>query len=170
MSETNTTETTQAQTSETTQTAQTASQSKPSEATQTPQVAQQSQPSETTTAAPSQEQPTQSQQASQSDSELQKQVDMLHKELQLWKLKSSLADRHLIPHDFELVARLVTESLSKFAGDVDKCVTHIYTSSQYLFKSQEQPKNHVDPEKEKSDNKTFIDGAIKRLNREPIKL
>ena len=163
MSETNTTETTQAQTSETTQAAQVASQSKPSEATQTAQQSQ-SQPSETTTAATSQEQPT------QSDSELQKQVDMLHKELQLWKLKSSLADRHLIPHDFELVARLVTESLSKFAGDVDKCVTHIYTSSQYLFKSQEQPKNHVDPEKEKSDNKTFIDGAIKRLNREPIKL
>ena len=161
MSETNATETTQSQPSEATQTAPHQSEA---QATQT---AQQSQPSETTPTAQIPEQP---QQQVQSDSELQKQVDMLHKELQLWKLKSSLADRHLIPHDFELVARLVTESLSKFAGDVDKCVTHIYTSSQYLFKSQEQPKNHVDPEKEKSDNKTFIDGAIKRLNREPIKL
>lgn len=156
MSETNTTEQqTQTQPSENTQTA--------------PQTAPQTTPQ--TEPQPSPEQPQQQPiQPQQSDSELQKQVDMLHKELQLWKLKSSLADRHLIPHDFELVARLVTESLDKFAGDVDKCVTHIYTSSQYLFRSQEQPKNHVDPEKEKSDNKTFIDGAIKRLNREPIKL
>ena len=107
---------------------------------------------------------------SQADSKLQSQVEALHKELQIWKMKSSMSERHIQPHDFDLVARLVSENIDKFGGDIDKCVSDLYSKSQYLFKI---PKTNdakvVDKEKIQSDNKKLIEGAIARLSRAKIK-
>ena len=106
----------------------------------------------------------------QSDKQLQSQVEALHKELQIWKMKSAMSERHIQPHDFDLVARLVSENIDKFGGDIDKCVSDLYSKSQYLFKI---PKTNdtkvVDKEKIQSDNKKLIDGAIARLSRAKIK-
>ena len=108
--------------------------------------------------------------SSQSDSRLQSQVEALHKELQIWKMKSAMSERHIQPHDFDLVARLVSENIGKFGGDIDKCVSDLYSKSQYLFKI---PKTNdakvVDKEKIQSDNKKLIEGAIARLSRAKIK-
>lgn len=105
-----------------------------------------------------------------SDKQLQSQVEALHKELQIWKMKSAMSERHIQPHDFDLVARLVSENIDKFGGDIDKCVSDLYSKSQYLFKI---PKTNdtkvVDKEKIQSDNKKLIDGAIARLSRAKIK-
>lgn len=105
-----------------------------------------------------------------SDNQLQSQVEALHKELQIWKMKSAMSERHIQPHDFDLVARLVSENIDKFGGDIDKCVSDLYSKSQYLFKI---PKTNdtkvVDKEKIQSDNKKLIDGAIARLSRAKIK-
>lgn len=107
---------------------------------------------------------------SQADNQLQSQVEALHKELQIWKMKSAMSERHIQPHDFDLVARLVSENIDKFGGDIDKCVSDLYSKSQYLFKI---PKTNdtkvVDKEKIQSDNKKLIDGAIARLSRAKIK-
>lgn len=106
----------------------------------------------------------------QSDNQLQSQVEALHKELQIWKMKSAMSERHIQPHDFDLVARLVSENIDKFGGDIDKCVSDLYSKSQYLFKI---PKTNdakvVDKEKIQSDNKKLIEGAIARLSRAKIK-
>lgn len=106
----------------------------------------------------------------QVDSQLQSQVEALHKELQIWKMKSAMSERHIQPHDFDLVARLVSENIDKFGGDIDKCVSDLYSKSQYLFKI---PKTNdtkvVDKEKIQSDNKKLIEGAIARLSRAKIK-
>lgn len=105
-----------------------------------------------------------------SDNQLQSQVEALHKELQIWKMKSAMSERHIQPHDFDLVARLVSENIDKFGGDIDKCVSDLYSKSQYLFKI---PKTNdtkvVDKEKIQSDNKKLIEGAIARLSRAKIK-
>lgn len=107
---------------------------------------------------------------SQADNQLQSQVEALHKELQIWKMKSAMSERHIQPHDFDLVARLVSENIDKFGGDIDKCVSDLYSKSQYLFKI---PKTNdtkvVDKEKIQSDNKKLIEGAIARLSRAKIK-
>ena len=107
---------------------------------------------------------------SQVDNQLQSQVEALHKELQIWKMKSAMSERHIQPHDFDLVARLVSENIDKFGGDIDKCVSDLYSKSQYLFKI---PKTNdtkvVDKEKIQSDNKKLIEGAIARLSRAKIK-
>lgn len=107
----------------------------------------------------------------QVDNQLQSQVEALHKELQIWKMKSAMSERHIQPHDFDLVARLVSENIDKFGGDIDKCVSDLYSKSQYLFKI---PKTNdtkvVDKEKIQSDNKKLIEGAIARLSRAKIKL
>ena len=107
---------------------------------------------------------------SQADSKLQSQVEALHKELQIWKMKSAMSERHIQPHDFDLVARLVSENIDKFGGDIDKCVSDLYSKSQYLFKI---PKTNdakvVDKDKIQSDNKKLIEGAIARLSRAKIK-
>ena len=106
----------------------------------------------------------------QVDNQLQSQVEALHKELQIWKMKSAMSERHIQPHDFDLVARLVSENIDKFGGDIDKCVSDLYSKSQYLFKI---PKTNdtkvVDKEKIQSDNKKLIEGAIARLSRAKIK-
>ena len=105
-----------------------------------------------------------------SDNQLQSQVEALHKELQIWKMKSAMSERHIQPHDFDLVARLVSENIDKFGGDIDKCVSDLYSKSQYLFKI---PKTNdtkvVDKERIQSDNKKLIEGAIARLSRAKIK-
>ena len=81
-----------------------------------------------------------------------------------------MSERHIQPHDFDLVARLVSENIDKFGGDIDKCVSDLYSKSQYLFKI---PKTNdakvVDKEKIQSDNKKLIEGAIARLSRAKIK-
>lgn len=107
---------------------------------------------------------------SQSDNKLQSQVEALHKELQIWKMKSAMSERHIQPHDFDLVARLVSENIGIFGGDIDKCVSDLYSKSQYLFKI---PKTNdtkvVDKEKIQSDNNKLIEGAIARLSRAKIR-
>ena len=105
-----------------------------------------------------------------SDNQLQSQVEALHKELQIWKMKSAMSERHIQPHDFDLVARLVSENIDKFGGDIDKCVSDLYSKSQYLFKiPKANDTKVVDKDKLQSDNKKLIEGAIARLSRAKIK-
>ena len=105
-----------------------------------------------------------------SDNQLQSQVEALHKELQIWKMKSAMSERHIQPHDFDLVARLVSENIDKFGGDIDKCVSDLYSKSQYLFKiPKANDTKVVDKDKIQSDNKKLIEGAIARLSRAKIK-
>lgn len=140
------------------------------EATPTPSAEATQTPTPSAEPASAQTQIAETTKSSQADSQLQSQVEALHKELQIWKMKSAMSERHIQPHDFDLVARLVSENIDKFGGDIDKCVSDLYSKSQYLFKiPKANDTKVVDKEKIQSDNKKLIEGAIARLSRAKIK-
>lgn len=123
--------------------------------------------SQTTAPTPTPEsQPTQQSNAD----DLRAQLDALHSELQLWKLKSSMNERHIIPQDFDLVSRLVLELVSSSGKSIDQCVSDLYASKSYLFKVPKSETKSVANQSKEVDNKRLIEGAIARLSRAKITL
>lgn len=102
--------------------------------------------------------------------DLRAQLDALHGELQLWKLKSSMNERHIIPQDFDLVSRLVLELASSSGKSIDQCVSDLYASKSYLFKVPKSETKSVANQSKEVDNKRLIEGAIARLSRAKITL
>lgn len=121
----------------------------------------------------------QSQEPSQSESkpassptadDLKEQVAALHSELQIWKLRSSMSERHIVPQDFDLVSRLILESSSTSGKSIDQCVSDLYSSKPYLFKIPKEQTKTVENKSQEVDNKRLIEGAIARLGRAKISL
>lgn len=119
--------------------------------------------------------PTQSQSeskpaSSQTADDLKAQVEALHSELQVWKLKSSMSERRIVPQDSDLVSRLVLEMVSSSGKSIDQCVSDLYSSKPYLFKIPKEETKRVENKSPEVDNKRLIEGAIARLGRAKITL
>ena len=102
--------------------------------------------------------------------DLKEQVAALHSELQIWKLRSSMSERHIVPQDFDLVSRLILESSSTSGKSIDQCVSDLYSSKPYLFKIPKEQTKTVENKSQEVDNKRLIEGAIARLGRAKISL
>ena len=102
--------------------------------------------------------------------DLKAQVAALHSELQVWKLKSSMSERRIVPQDSDLVSRLVLEMVSSSGKSIDQCVSDLYSSKPYLFKIPKEDTKRVENKSPEVDNKRLIDGAIARLGRAKITL
>ena len=102
--------------------------------------------------------------------DLKAQVAALHSELQIWKLKSSMSERRIVPQDSDLVSRLVLEMVSSSGKSIDQCVSDLYSSKPYLFKIPKDDTKRVENKSPEVDNKRLIDGAIARLGRAKITL
>lgn len=102
--------------------------------------------------------------------DLKAQVEALHSELQVWKLKSSMSERRIVPQDSDLVSRLVLEMVSSSGKSIDQCVSDLYSSKPYLFKIPKEETKRVENKSPEVDNKRLIDGAIARLGRAKITL
>lgn len=123
--------------------------------------------------APSPEAPSQSESkpaSSQTADDLKAQVEALHSELQVWKLKSSMSERRIVPQDSDLVSRLVLEMVSSSGKSIDQCVSDLYSSKPYLFKIPKEETKRVENKSPEVDNKRLIEGAIARLGRAKITL
>lgn len=123
--------------------------------------------------APSPEAPSQSESkpaSSPTADDLKEQVAALHSELQIWKLRSSMSERHIVPQDFDLVSRLILESSSTSGKSIDQCVSDLYSSKPYLFKIPKEQTKTVENKSQEVDNKRLIEGAIARLGRAKISL
>lgn len=123
--------------------------------------------------APSPEAPSQSESkpaSSQTADDLKAQVEALHSELQVWKLKSSMSERRIVPQDSDLVSRLVLEMVSSSGKSIDQCVSDLYSSKPYLFKIPKEDTKRVENKSPEVDNKRLIEGAIARLGRAKITL
>ena len=107
---------------------------------------------------------------SPTDNALRAQVAALHSELQIWKLRSSMSERHIVPQDFDLVSRLILESSSTSGKSIDQCVSDLYSSKPYLFKIPKEQTKTVENKSQEVDNKRLIEGAIARLGRAKISL
>lgn len=132
-------------------------------------------PSQTasTTPTPSPEAPNKSESkpaSSQTADDLKAQVEALHSELQVWKLKSSMSERRIVPQDSDLVSRLVLEMVSSSGKSIDQCVSDLYSSKPYLFKIPKEDTKRVENKSPEVDNKRLIEGAIARLGRAKITL
>lgn len=131
-------------------------------------------PSQAPTPSPASTAPTPSPEApSQSaptTDDLKEQVAALHSELQIWKLRSSMSERHIVPQDFDLVSRLILESSSTSGKSIDQCVSDLYSSKPYLFKIPKEQTKTVENKSQEVDNKRLIEGAIARLGRAKISL
>ena len=117
--------------------------------------------------------PTPSESAPATDSQtedLKAQVAELHSELQIWKLKSSMSERRIVPQDSDLVSRLVLEMVSSSGKSIDQCVSDLYSSKPYLFKIPKEETKRVENKSPEVDNKRLIEGAIARLGRAKITL
>ena len=101
---------------------------------------------------------------------LKAQVEALHSELQIWKLKSSMSERRIVPQDSDLVSRLVLEMVSSSGKSIDQCVSDLYSSKPYLFKIPKEDTKRVENKSPEVDNKRLIEGAIARLGRAKITL
>ena len=101
---------------------------------------------------------------------LKAQVEALHSELQVWKLKSSMSERRIVPQDSDLVSRLVLEMVSSSGKSIDQCVSDLYSSKPYLFKIPKEDTKRVENKSPEVDNKRLIEGAIARLGRAKITL
>ena len=126
-----------------------------------------------TTPTPSPEAPSQSESkpaSSPTADDLKEQVAALHSELQIWKLRSSMSERHIVPQDFDLVSRLILESSSTSGKSIDQCVSDLYSSKPYLFKIPKEQTKTVENKSQEVDNKRLIEGAIARLGRAKISL
>lgn len=133
----------------------------PTESTPTPAPTSTPTPESTPTPAP----------ATDSQAEdLKAQVAALHSELQVWKLKSSMSERRIVPQDSDLVSRLVLEMVSSSGKSIDQCVSDLYSSKPYLFKIPKEDTKRVENKSPEVDNKRLIDGAIARLGRAKITL
>lgn len=122
---------------------------------------------------PSPEAPSQSESkpaSSPTADDLKEQVAALHSELQIWKLRSSMSERHIVPQDFDLVSRLILESSSTSGKSIDQCVSDLYSSKPYLFKIPKEQTKTVENKSQEVDNKRLIEGAIARLGRAKISL
>lgn len=108
--------------------------------------------------------------SSQTADDLKAQVEALHSELQVWKLKSSMSERRIVPQDSDLVSRLVLEMVSSSGKSIDQCVSDLYSSKPYLFKIPKEDTKRVENKSPEVDNKRLIDGAIARLGRAKITL
>lgn len=102
--------------------------------------------------------------------DLKAQVAALHSELQVWKLKSSMSERRIVPQDSDLVSRLVLEMVSSSGKSIDQCVSDLYSSKPYLFKIPKEETKRVENKSPEVDNKRLIEGAIARLGRAKITL
>ena len=102
--------------------------------------------------------------------DLKAQVAELHSELQIWKLKSSMSERRIVPQDSDLVSRLVLEMVSSSGKSIDQCVSDLYSSKPYLFKIPKEDTKRVENKSPEVDNKRLIEGAIARLGRAKITL
>lgn len=102
--------------------------------------------------------------------DLKAQVEALHSELQVWKLKSSMSERRIVPQDSDLVSRLVLEMVSSSGKSIDQCVSDLYSSKPYLFKIPKEETKRVENKSPEVDNKRLIEGAIARLGRAKITL
>ena len=123
--------------------------------------------------APSTEAPSQNESkpaSSQTADDLKAQVEALHSELQVWKLKSSMSERRIVPQDSDLVSRLVLEMVSSSGKSIDQCVSDLYSSKPYLFKIPKEDTKRVENKSPEVDNKRLIEGAIARLGRAKITL
>lgn len=145
----------------------------------TPAESQSSTPAESTSASAQTPTPTESTPASAqtpasaTDSQaedLKAQVEALHSELQVWKLKSSMSERRIVPQDSDLVSRLVLEMVSSSGKSIDQCVSDLYSSKPYLFKIPKEDTKRVENKSPEVDNKRLIEGAIARLGRAKITL
>lgn len=115
--------------------------------------------------------PSESAPAADSQTEsLKAQVEALHSELQVWKLKSSMSERRIVPQDSDLVSRLVLEMVSSSGKSIDQCVSDLYSSKPYLFKIPKEDTKRVENKSPEVDNKRLIEGAIARLGRAKITL
>lgn len=114
--------------------------------------------------------PAESQPSTQTDNALRAQVEALHSELQVWKLRSSMSERHIVPQDFDLVSRLVLESAQSSGKAIDQCVSDLFSSKPYLFKIPKEQTKTVENKSQEVDNKRLIEGAIARLGRAKISL
>lgn len=108
--------------------------------------------------------------SSQTADDLKAQVEALHSELQVWKLKSSMSERRIVPQDSDLVSRLVLEMVSSSGKSIDQCVSDLYSSKPYLFKIPKEETKRVENKSPEVDNKRLIEGAIARLGRAKITL
>lgn len=149
-------------------------QSAPSPAPAAPAPSQAPAPSPaSTTPTPIPEAPNQSESkpaSSQTADDLKAQVEALHSELQVWKLKSSMSERRIVPQDSDLVSRLVLEMVSSSGKSIDQCVSDLYSSKPYLFKIPKEDTKRVENKSPEVDNKRLIEGAIARLGRAKITL
>lgn len=130
-------------------------------------------PSPAPAPAPSPEAPSQSESkpaSSPTADDLKAQVEALHSELQVWKLKSSMSERRIVPQDSDLVSRLVLEMVSSSGKSIDQCVSDLYSSKPYLFKIPKEDTKRVENKSPEVDNKRLIEGAIARLGRAKITL
>lgn len=114
--------------------------------------------------------PTQTHAADSQTENLKAQVEALHSELQVWKLKSSMSERRIVPQDSDLVSRLVLEMVSSSGKSIDQCVSDLYSSKPYLFKIPKEDTKRVENKSPEVDNKRLIEGAIARLGRAKITL
>lgn len=111
------------------------------------------------------------------ESDADKQIALLRKELRASQIKAAMADQHLAPLDKDLVSRLIEEKLTADGSDVDTAVAALFKSHPYLFSAPQIQKATADKAKadaakaaEQSFNKRLIEGAIARIRRAPIKL
>lgn len=104
-------------------------------------------------------------------------IAALKEELQRSNIKSALAERRLIPHDAELVSRMVMDKISNGANPDEACAA-LYKSHPYLFKNisiqntadAEKAAKAADEARQNDLNKRLVESAIQRLRRDKVTL
>lgn len=101
---------------------------------------------------------------------MREQITQLKAQLQESNIKSTLAERRLIPQDNALVVRMITEKID--AGmDADKACAELYKTHPYLFKPPVVTKtgpSEAEVAQNKSLNDAYVKGVIGRLRRDAI--
>lgn len=99
-------------------------------------------------------------------------IASLKLELQKSNIRSALAERRLIPHDAELVSKMVVDKIEGGLSPDEACAS-LYKSHPYLFKNTTSPKAsesaRAEEERVQKDlNDRLVSSAIARLKRDTV--